>query len=266
MVYNFDKSQPESVHLCSFPVADESYINEKLDAGMEDVLKVVVLGRAARAKMNLKNRQPLSRLLYNGKTELDQPLKELVEDELNVKEVQLSSGEDYIDYEVKPQLKTVGPKYGALLGQIKVELANKAKEIVMAVKKVGKAVFNIQDREVELTEDDLLIAVKNKEGFSAESDGETTVVLDTKLTPELIKEGVERELVSKIQTMRKDAGFEVVDHIIIGYEAEGLAKDVLDNATFLKDVLADGIQNKVDGYTKDWNINGDKVILSVKKV
>ena len=266
LVYNFDKSQPESVHLCSFPVADEKYINETLDAGMEDVLKIVVLGRAARAKMNLKNRQPLSRLLYNGKTELAQELKELVEDELNVKDVSISSGEDYIDYEVKPQLKTVGPKYGPLLGQIKLQLQEKAKEIVTAVKQFNKAVFNIQDKEVELTEDDLLISVKNKEGFSAESDGETTVVLDTKLTPELIREGVERELVSKIQTMRKDAGFEVVDHIIIGYDAEGLAKEVLDNATFLKDVLADGIQNKIEGYSAEWNINGDKVTLSVKKV
>ena len=199
LVVNFDKSAPESVHLCSFPVADDKYINKVLEAGMEDVLQVVVLGRAARSKMNLKNRQPLPRLLYNGHKQLSEELKELVEDELNVKEVDISGDEDYIDYEVKPQLKTLGPKYGALLGAIRQELASKAKDIVNTVKQKGAYIFKANDKDVELTEEDLLVSIKNKEGFSAESDGNMTVVLDITLTPELIKEGFEREIVSKIQ-------------------------------------------------------------------
>ena len=266
LVVNFDKSAPESVHLCSFPVADDKYINKVLEAGMEDVLQVVVLGRAARSKMNLKNRQPLPRLLYNGHKQLSEELKELVEDELNVKEVDISGDEDYIDYEVKPQLKTLGPKYGALLGAIRQELASKAKDIVNTVKQKGAYIFKANDKDVELTEEDLLVSIKNKEGFSAESDGNMTVVLDITLTPELIKEGFEREIVSKIQSMRKEAGFEVVDHIIVGYKADGSAKEIFKSKSFLNDVLADDIVDTLDGYTKECNINGENVTISVKKV
>ena len=266
LVYNFDKSQPESVHLCSFPEADEKYINKILEAGMEDVLQIVVLGRAARSKMNLKNRQPLPRLLYNGKRELSPELKELVEDELNVKEVDISGDEDYIDYEVKPQLKTLGPKYGALLNAIRQELTSRAKDIVNTVKQKGAYFFKANDKDVELTEEDLLVSIKNKEGFSAESDGKNTVVLDITLTPELIKEGFEREIVSKIQSMRKEAGFEVVDHIIVGYKAEGTAKEIFESKSFLGDVLADNCVDTLDGFTKECNINGENVTISVKKV
>lgn len=266
LVRNFDKSAPESVHLCSFPVADEKMIDKKLEAGMGDVLKLVVLGRAARNKSNLKNRQPLAKLFYNGRYELPQSLKELVEDELNVKSVEVSDTSDgFINYELKPQLKTLGPKYGSLLGAIRGVLQERASEIVAAVKKGDLFKFNAGGKDVELSQDDLLISMKNKEGYSSESDGETTVVLDTALNDDLILEGVEREIVSKIQNMRKEAGFEVTDHIVIGYRAEGTAKQVLQNADFLKDVLADGISEHLDGFTKECDINGDTVTISVKK-
>ena len=267
LVRNFDESAPLSVHLCTFPEADETLIDKKLEKGMDDVLKVVVLGRAARNKANIKNRQPLPRLIYNGKNDLSQALKELVEDELNVKNVEINDGSaDYVTYIVKPQLKTLGPKYGALLGKIR-ELMNTAeREIVAAVKNGGRFKREIDGKEIDLGEDDVLISVQNKEGFSAESDGETTVVLDTELTPALLFEGAERELVSKIQTMRKEAGFEVVDHIEVGYTATGLALEVLEKGEFMKDVLCDKLSTVIDGYTKNLDINGDKVTISVKKI
>ena len=267
LVRNFDKNAPESVHLCSFPIADEKMIDKKLEAGMGDVLKLVVLGRAARNKSNLKNRQPLSKLLYNGRYELPQSLKELVEDELNVKSVEVSDTSDgFIDYELKPQLKTLGPKYGSLLGVIRGVLQERANEIVNAVKNGNLFKFNANGKDVELSQDDLLINMKNKEGFSSESDGETTVVLDTVLDDSLIFEGAEREIVSKIQNMRKEAGFEVTDRIVVGYRAEGVAKKVFEKADFLKDVLADSVCETLDGFTKECDVNGDKVTISVKRI
>ena len=234
---------------------------------MNDVLKTVVLGRAARNKANIKNRQPLKRLIYNGKKELSPELKALVEDELNVKEVDISADSaKYISYELKPQLKTLGPKYGALLGKIRALLAEKSDEIAATVKSGKTYVAELDGKTVELAEEDLLISVKNKEGFSSESDGETTVVLDTELNDELIYEGAEREIVSKIQTMRKEAGFEVVDHISVAYKAEGVAKSVFEKGTYNADVLCDADGNDFDGYTKEWDINGDKVTISIKKI
>ena len=267
LVANFDKNAPLSVHLCDFPVADESRIDPELESGMNDVLKTVVLGRAARNKANIKNRQPLKRLIYNGKKELSPELKALVEDELNVKEVDISADSaKYISYELKPQLKTLGPKYGALLGKIRALLAEKSDEIAATVKSGKTYVAELDGKTVELAEEDLLISVKNKEGFSSESDGETTVVLDTELNDELIYEGAEREIVSKIQTMRKEAGFEVVDHISVAYKAEGVAKSVFEKGTYKADVLCDAYGNYFDGYTKEWDINGDKVTISIKKI
>lgn len=267
LVANFDKNAPLSVHLCDFPVADESRIDPELESGMNDVLKTVVLGRAARNKANIKNRQPLKRLIYNGKKELSPELKALVEDELNVKEVDISADSaKYISYELKPQLKTLGPKYGALLGKIRALLAEKSDEIAATVKSGKTYVAELDGKAVELAEEDLLISVKNKEGFSSESDGETTVVLDTELNDELIYEGAEREIVSKIQTMRKEAGFEVVDHISVAYKAEGVAKSVFEKGTYKADVLCDADGNDFDGYTKEWDINGDKVTISIKKI
>ena len=267
LVANFDKNAPLSVHLCDFPVADENRIDPELESGMNDVLKTVVLGRAARNKANIKNRQPLKRLIYNGKKELSPELKALVEDELNVKEVDISADSaKYISYELKPQLKTLGPKYGALLGKIRALLAEKSDEIAATVKSGKTYVAELDGKTVELAEEDLLISVKNKEGFSSESDGETTVVLDTELNDELIYEGAEREIVSKIQTMRKEAGFEVVDHISVAYKAEGVAKSVFEKGTYKADVLCDADGNDFDGYTKEWDINGDKVTISIKKI
>ncbi len=266
LVRTFNKTAPISVHLCDFPSADERYIDKSLENGMEDVLKVVVLGRAARNKVNLKNRQPLKRLIYNGKTELSDDLKALVEDELNVKNLEISDGSvSYINYEIKPQLKTLGPKYGSLLGKIREVLSDAELGIIAAVKNGGRFKRMIDDKEVDLGEEDLLISAHNKEGFSAESDGDTTVVLDTSLNDELIFEGSEREIVSKIQTMRKEAGFEVTDHITLGYKAEGIALEVFKNGDFKKDVLCDKLDEKLDGYVKSWDINGDSVIISVKK-
>lgn len=266
LVVGFYADAPVSVHLCDFPIVDERYIDKTLERGMDDVLRMVVLGRAARNKANIKNRQPLKRLIYNGKCELSEALKELVEDELNVKRVELDqSGEEFVSYELKPQLKTLGPKYGPLLGEIRKLLAERAKEIVTTVKSGALFRERIAEKLIELAEEDLLISVKNREGFSSESDGENTVVLDTALDEGLIMEGIEREIVSKVQTMRKEAGFEVTDHIFIGYEAVGAAQNVLKTAAFLGDVLSDGISTVLDGYIKSWDINGDKVTLSVKR-
>ena len=267
LVVPFFKDAPESVHLCDFPVADESLIDPVLEEGMKDVLSVVMLGRAARNVAGIKNRQPLRRLIYNGKKELSDDLKALVEDELNVKDVQISADSGkFISYELKPQLKTLGPKYGALLGKIRALLSEHADEIVAAVRGGGAYTADIDGREVELKEEDLLISVKSREGYSSESDGETTVALDTTLDDELIFEGAEREIVSKIQTMRKEAGFEVTDHIAVGYSAEGVALAVLRKGDFAKDVLCDSVSQETDGFVKELNINGDKVTLSVKKI
>ncbi len=289
LVRNFFADAPESVHLTAFPVVDAARVDKKLEAGMDNVLKLVVLGRSARNKSNLKNRQPLSRLLYNGKYELEQDLKALVEDELNVKSVEASGedAEEFVSYEVKPQLRTLGPKYGPLLGKIRALMAEKPKDIVEAVRRrkalddikseyrekrgtdedvKSQFVCEIDGKQIVLSEEDLLITVKNKEGFSSESDGETTVVLDTALTDDLVLEGIQREIVSKLQNMRKEAGFEVTDHILVGYAAEGIAKQVLDDAKFFADVLCDGIVEEAGGFTKEVDINGQKVTFTVKRV
>lgn len=267
LVVPFFKDAPESVHLCDFPVADEKMVDKFLEEGMKDVLAVVMLGRAARNLAGIKNRQPLRRLIYNGKKELSSALKALVEDELNVKDVQISSDSGkFISYELKPQLKTLGPKFGTLLGKIRQILAEHADEIVAAVRNAGTYTTEADGRKIELTEEDLLISVKSREGYSSESDGETTVALDTTLDDELIFEGAEREIISKIQTMRKEAGFDVTDHIEVGYRAEGVALEVFRKGAFAKDVLCDRVTETIDGYAKEWNINGDKVTVSVRKI
>jgi isoleucyl-tRNA synthetase len=269
LVPAFYKDAPVSVHLCDFPVCDDAMVDSELEEGMQDVLEIVALGRAARNGSNIKNRQPLQKLYIaaDRKVKLTEGLYEIARDELNIKEFEiLQDASAFVTYKLKPQLKTLGPKYGALLGKIR-ELMNTAeREIVAAVKNGGRFQREIDGKQIDLGEDDVLISVQNKEGFSAESDGETTVVLDTELTQELILEGVERELVSKIQTMRKEAGFEVVDHIEVGYTATGLALSVLEAGDFAKDVLCDKLSTELDGYTKTWDINGEKVTISVKKI
>lgn len=266
LVRGFYKDAPESVHLADFPQADQSRIMPDLERGMADVMHVVVLGRAARNKSNIKNRQPLAKMFIKG-INLSEDMKVLAEEELNVKAVEEAADDrGFISYELKPQLKTLGPKYGALLNKIRAYLASAdGGEIVKAVETgVWKAILD--GTEVEFSKADLLISVKNRGGFSSEGDSEATVILDTTLTDELIEEGYSRELVSKIQTMRKEAGFEVVDHIVIGYKADGIIAKVLEqDKTVLSDTLADAISVNLDGFIKEWDINGEAVTLSVKK-
>ena len=266
LVVNFFKDAPESVHLSDFPVCDESYIDADLEKGMKDVINVVVLGRACRNKANIKNRQPLSKMYVKG-AKLTDELAELVKDELNVKEIEQQADERaFITYELKPQLKTVGPKYGALLGKIKTFLAEADGAAVVDAVENGVFTTVIDGKEVEFSKDDLLISVKNREGFSSESEGDLTVILDTAVTDELIEEGIAREVVSKIQTMRKEAGFEVTDRIIIGCSGDKTVREIIDKVPFVKKVtLADDVKDCLDGYSKEWDINGRQVTLSVKR-
>ncbi len=266
LVSTFDKDAL-SVHLCDFPVADETLIDKDLEVGMQNILSLVVLGRATRNKSNMKNRQPLSRLIYGANFDLTSELQDLIKDELNIKQVvRTDDGDSFVSYALKPQLKTLGPKYGAMLGKIRNLLSDNAGEIAKTVKSGEVYKTEIDGKEIELSIDDVLISVVNKEGFVSESDLGMTVILDTSLTDELIFEGIEREIVSKIQTLRKEAGFEVVDHITIGYTASGKNLEVLEKADFISDVLCDSISTVLDGYTKTIDINGSDVTLSVKKV
>lgn len=270
LVRNFDAAAEESVHLCSFPVADKAYENVALEEDMKFVLDAVAVGRVARNKSNIKNRQPLQKIYISTDRKVnDEEILTLVKDELNIKEIEIirEAGE-FISYEIKPQLKTLGPKYGKMLGAIRSYLSGHEhpEEIVKATENgVFEAVINGET--VALGKEDLLVSVVNKSGFAAESDFNMTVILDTNITRELMLEGTMRELVSKIQTMRKDAGFEVTDHIEIGYVAENNSKEVLKNGDMLKvDVLADSISEGLfEGYTKEWNINGDNVTISIRK-
>ena len=267
LVRNFDENAPLSVHLCAFPTAEEKAVDKNLEDGMKEVINVVTLGRAARNKANIKNRQPLSVLYVKGKP-LTEELQTLIADELNVKKVSGSvSDRDFITYELKPQLKTIGPKYGPLLGKIKAFLAEAdGFEIVDAVEN-GVYTTKIDGKTVEFAKDDLLVAVKDRPGFAAETEGDITVILNTDVTPELVSEGLAREVVSKVQTMRKEAGFEVVDHIVIGLKASDEVKKAVQDNSFVKKVtLADAVSDELDGYVKEWDFGGETVALSVKKV
>ncbi len=219
LVRSLDENAPESVHFCSFPVADESMIDSKLNEGMDKVLEIVNLGRACRSASNVKNRQPLAKVIVCTSKELilDSELKELIKDELNVEDIEiLHNADEYVSYELKPQLRTVGPKYGKLLGKIKEYLLSAGStENVNKVRAGGHLEFDVDGQKVELAEEDLLIGLKNKEGYSSETNGEMTVVLDTNLTKELVEKGVVKEFVSKIQNLRKESDFEVVNHIKI---------------------------------------------------
>ena len=268
LVPSFFKDQPVSVHLCSFPVADESLIDGELERGMDGVLDIVVLGRAARNAGNLKNRQPLAKMVVVSARDLSLTADEerIVLDELNVKSFCVADDATrYINYKLKPQLKTLGPKYGKKLGQITAFLnACNAGEVVAAVKDGG--VYEIADLGVSLSQEDLQIFTQSAEGYVAAADKGITVALDTSLTDELIDEGVERELVSRIQNMRKEAGFEVTDRINVYYTASGRARKVLAKGAFATDVLANSVtQGTAAGFTKEQSINGEKVILTVVK-
>ena len=268
LVPRFFADQPASVHLCGFPKADKNYIDRALEDGMEEVLDIVVLGRAARNAGNLKNRQPLAKMIVVSTRNIDLSKDEraIVLDELNIKSFEFADDADkYITYRLKPQLKTLGPKYGKKLGAISAFLGGcNAKEVVAAVKDGG--VYNIPGLDVALTLEDLQIFTESAGGFIAAEDRGITVALDTALTEELILEGVERELVSKIQNMRKDAGFEVTDRINVFYKACGRAQQVLQSGNFAGDVLAEKIcEGAADGYTREQNINGEKVLLTLIK-
>ena len=272
LVPQFFKDAPVSVHLCRFPECDDSMVDKDLEVSMKDVMSIVVLGRAARNASNIKNRQPLSKLYVatDKKVALSDELYAIAGDELNVKSIEiLHDASKFVKYKIKPQLKTLGPKYGAKLGAIRKFLDEcNAGEIVATVK-AGKTYNTVIDgTEVEFTLDDLLISSESMEGYVSESENGLTVVLDTHITEELLLEGIEREIVSKVQTMRKEAGFEVTDRIVLYYEAEGNALKVLEsqNASVAEDVLAVKVVKGINGgYVKQWNINGEDVTLSVEK-
>ena len=271
LVPAFDKKAPKSVHLCAFPESDKKYIDKTLEEGMEQVLQIVILGRAARNAGNLKNRQPLSEMFVvsDKKVELSAEEKSIVLDELNVKAFKVAEdAEKYISYKLKPQLKTLGPKYGKKLGVISAFLANcNAKEVVNAVKNGGT--YQIAGEEIYLKQEDLQIFSESAGGFVAAEDKGITVALNSELTEELIFEGIERELVSKIQNMRKEAGYEVTDRIEVYFEASGKALKVLQTANFAGDVLAEkvseGLLENAEAFTREQNVNGEKVTLSLIK-
>lgn len=273
LVPEFFKNEPESVHLCSFPVADEAYIDKALEDGMDEVLQIVILGRAARNAGNIKNRQPLSEMyvVTEKNIELSEEEKNIVLEELNVKTMKIAKDADkFLSYKLKPQLKTLGPKYGKQLGAITKFLTEcDGKAVVNAVKKNGS--YTIEELGVVLTLEDLQIFPQSAEGFIATEDRGVTVALNSTLTEELVLEGIERELVSKIQNMRKEAGFEVTDRIEVYYKAEGKVEKVLKTASFAPDVLATLILSVGEesdcpaGFTKEQNVNGEKAVLTIIK-
>ena len=270
LVRSIDKDAPESIHLCDFPVVDEAMINPELEKNMEEVLKIVVLGRAARNGANIKNRQPIGDMYVKAPFEVPEFFVEIIEDELNIKKVSfIEDVSAYTNYSFKPQLRTVGPKYGKFLGKIKAALENIDGHAAMAqLKKEGSITLSEVDESIVLTEEDLLISVAQTEGFATETGNDITVVLNTKLTPELIEEGFVREIISKVQTMRKEAGFEVMDKIVLSFKAEKTICDVFaaHKEQIQSEVLAVDIkEGALEGYQKEWNINGHKVELGVEK-
>ncbi len=273
LVPEFFKDAPESVHLCAFPTADEKYIDTELESDMEEVEDIVVLGRAARNASQIKNRQPLQKLYFSvgGGKPLAGEFYEIAQGELNVKEFEvLTDATDFISYKIKPQLKTLGPKYGALLGKIRAYFETcDASEVVKTVRRGEVYKITFDDKVVELTEDDLLVSTESKEGYVSASENGNTVVLDVTLTPELICEGIEREIISKIQNMRKEAGFVVTDRIAVTYQADG---EVLKTFETRKDgikkaVLAETYENaEPQGFVKELDVNGEKATVGVKKI
>ena len=270
LVRSVDPSAPESIHLCDFPQVKEEWINKELEDDMEALLKVVVLGRAARNTANIKNRQPIGTMFVKAEKEMDQFYTDIIADELNVKEVKFAKDvESFISYSFKPQLRTVGPKYGKLLNGIRTALTElNGTEAMKELKETGLLTLDINGNKVELTEEDLLIETAQTEGYVTETDGDTSVVLDTNLTPELIEEGFVREIISKIQTMRKEAGFEVMDKIHVYAKDNQCIMDIMENHRdeIMSEVLAEEITlNEADGYVKEWNINKENVVLGVTR-
>ncbi|MBR2560512.1 MAG: isoleucine--tRNA ligase [Eubacterium sp.] len=268
LVRGLDQTAPESIHLCGFPSVKEAWIDEKLEEDMKDLLQVVVLGRSARNLSGMKNRQPLANMFVKADFTLSDFYQEIILDELNIKHMAFS--EDLkVEYALKPQLKTVGPKFGKLVGGIRNALASlDGAAAVQELNETGAVHLDINGEKVELGREDLLIEIAQSEGFVTQADQGVTVMLDTTLTPELIEEGFVRELVSKIQTMRKEAGFEVMDRIIVYSQGNEKIADILENNVdeISHDVLADEIRiGETGGYSKEWNINSEKVTLGVEK-
>ena len=271
LVRSVDKSAKESIHLCDFPKVNEAHIDKELEENMERVLKIVVLGRACRNKSNIKNRQPIGKMFVKAEFELPEFFKEIITEELNIKEVEFTEDvRAFTSYSFKPQLRTVGPKYGKFLGKIKEALANLDGNEAMDKINAGEPLtFDFDGNEVVLEKEDLLIDMAQVEGYVSESDGNVTVVLDTNLSEELIEEGFVREVISKIQTMRKEAGFEVMDKIIVNVDKNAKIEDIINNNLdeIKLEVLAEKVEfGKMSGYSKEWNINGENVSLGVEKI
>ena len=270
LVCTLDASAPESVHLCDFPEVNEAHIDKKLEEDMETVLEAVVIGRACRNTANIKNRQPIGKMFVKGASDLPEFYQDIVTDELNVKEIELTDDvRAFTSYTFKPQLKTVGPKYGKLLGGIKNELSNLDGNAAMdELNATGVLKLQVNGQEIELAKEDLLIDMAQMEGYVSESDYGITVVLDTNLTEELLTEGFVREIISKIQTMRKEAGFEVMDKIKVTYDGSEKAEKVF--AEYAEQIGQETLAVAVEkaepaGYVKDWKINGEAVNMGVEK-
>ena len=271
LVRSVDKDAAESIHLCDFPTVNEAWIDKDLEADMKELLEIVVLGRACRNTANIKNRQPIGTMYVKAEKKMGEFYTDIIADELNVKEVKFADDvESFISYSFKPQLRTVGPKYGKLLGGIKQALTDIDGTAAMnELRTNGVLKLDINGNDVELTEEDLLIETAQTEGYVSESDGETSVVLDTNLTPELIEEGFVREIISKIQTMRKEAGFEVMDKITVYADGNDKIQEVMKahEDEIKSEVLADEmVLGETDGYVKEWNINKEAVTMGVKKL
>ena len=269
MVRTVDKSAPESIHLCDWPHKDESFIDPELEANMAAVLDIVVLGRSARNAANIKNRQPVASMYVQGKALPDMYVS-IIADELNVKEVRfVDDASSFISYRVKPQLKTLGPRYGKLLPKINQYLAGEGvgNAVVAAHNRGESYKFDIDGTEISLSAEDVLVSTEENAGFVTVTEHDLSVVLDTNLTPELIEEGFVREIVSKVQTMRKEAGFEVTDHIVLSHHGNSLIEGIFarHGADIAADTLADSIKLGSAGYVKDWEINGESVTLGVEK-
>ena len=270
LVRSIDKTAPESIHLCDFPEVRTEWIDKELEAQMAELLKIVVLGRAARNDANIKNRQPIKDMFVKAADRMDAFFTDIIADELNVKEVHFTDDvESFVTYSFKPQLRTVGPKFGKLLNGIRKALSEINGTAAMnELREKGTLTLDIDGNKAELLEEDLLIETAQTEGFVTETEGDVSVVLDTNLTPELIEEGFVREIISKVQTMRKEAGFEVTDRITLYAKDNDRILSVMDahKDEISRDVLADEIvSGSTEGYEKEWNINGEDVTLGVKK-
>ena len=270
LVCNLDASAPESIHLCDFPEVEEAWIDKELETQMKELLDIVVLGRACRNTANIKNRQPIGKMYVKTEGELSDFYKDIIADELNVKEVLFTDDvKDFTTYSFKPQLRTLGRRFGSRLNELKEVLSGLDGNATMEqLNATGEVTVQVGGVDEVLATEDLLIESAQMEGYVSESDRGITVVLDTNLTPELIEEGFVREVISKVQTMRKDAGFEVTDHISLYEQGNDRIKEIMAaNADQIKsEVLAEEIVwEQTEGYTADWKINGEAVTLGVVK-